>query len=170
MSPRPGATKRIVHPLNLLLISRDVECIDLWERAAAEVAVGIEAQQFANDAKRRVAREKYHAVVIDCETQSSPGALIDAVRKSPTNHHSVVIAIVNNTEDGAGAFRAGGSMCVEKRPSLEWVKRCLCAAHQTMVQDRRRHVRYPVRLHGLVAIDGHEYQAKLANISENGVG
>jgi DNA-binding response OmpR family regulator len=159
-----------VHPLNLLLVSQDMECAQLWDRAGNEVAIAVEALRSSNDAKRRLLRQKYNAVVVDFEREAAPTSLLDEVRKSPNNGKAIIVAMVNNTAEAAHAFRAGASICVEKRLSIDWVRRCLRAAHQTMREDRRRNARYAVHGFAVITLGQREHRAKLVNLSENGVG
>jgi ActR/RegA family two-component response regulator len=156
--------------LNLLLVSRDTECVQMWNRASNDAAIDIELLHTDGDATRRLGRQKYNAVVIDFDLPGSPSDLVEQVRKSSTNSGAVIVAMVSNTGDAIGAFRAGASMSVDKRLTIDWVRRCLRAAHTTMVSDRRRYFRYPVSLAAKIQVNGELIEGKIVNISELGLG
>src|SRR5262249_44172318 len=129
----------------------------------------VEIPVAVGDALVRLARNKYDALVLDCDLRDAK-TLIDTLRKGRSNRNAVVIGIMGERGLASQLYDLGANYVMNKPLTAEVVGRILRGAHGPILRERRRYIRVDVhdRLH-LVLRDQHELMAHLINVSAGGL-
>lgn len=157
-------------PLDTLMLSRDDATIRTLQ-PLVQVA-GLNAQVCSNVdlAIEMLARWRFDAVFVDCESVPEAMSVISSLRGSPSNRTSVVFALVRETRP-ADAFRSGATFVLDKRSAPERARTALRAAYGLMLLGRRRYHRRPACVSAAYrSLSGGSQRLLTFNISEGGVG
>lgn len=156
--------------LESLLLSRDAEVFRILRPALEKLSIDVEVCQEAKEASEILISEKFDAVIVDCDDLPGGAEVLEGLRSTSSNRNSVAFAIVNGkkttTQD---AFGMGVNFVLHKPLSILNTSRCLNAALNFMLQERRRYFRHPVRMPVRVVVGERELKATSTNISEGGI-
>lgn len=127
----------------------------------------------AEDAQRKLATRRYDATLIDCAGLAGARAVLDDVRRSPTNRSNVTFAIVSEITSPREAAMLGASFVLDSSFTQEWLLRSIRAAQGLMSQENRRYYRHPVDF--VVWLQrskdrGAEIPVTATNLSQGGLG
>jgi len=115
-------------------------------------------------------RDKFDAVIVDCDDLNGGLAVLQGLRATPSNKNSVAFAILNGKRTTTQeAFGMGANFVLQKPISLLNASRCFHAALNFMVKERRRYFRQPVKMLVKVVFEGKTLSATSTNISEGGI-
>lgn len=157
--------------VNALLLSSDAPLIALLRRNAEEL--GIRPQQVATvkQAGGLVANRRFEGIIVDMDDLAEASGFIEALRQTPSNKSSIIVAVVNGRTTPTDAFRKGANMVLEKPVTADKLARSLRAAHSMMTRERRRALRLRVDMAVLLRLStGPEERATATDISEGGLG
>ena len=157
--------------VNALLLSSDASLLGVLRRSAEEL--GIRPQEIASvgQAGAILTTKRFEGIVVDTDDLEGASGFIEALRKTPSNKSSIIVAVVNGRTSPCEAFRKGANMVLEKPVTTEKLVRSLRAAHSMMTRERRRSTRLPVEIQIFVRpSSGQETQATTTDISEGGIG
>ncbi len=136
------------------------------EQLSIEVEVCNEARAGANI----LISDKFDAVIVDCDDLNGGMAILQGLRKTPSNKNSVAFAILNGKRTTTQqAFDMGANFVLQKPISALNASRCFHAALNFMVKERRRYFRQPVKMLVKVVLEGKTLNATSTNISEGGI-
>jgi CheY-like chemotaxis protein len=157
-------------PVNVLLVSRDLETVSVLTRSMPLAAMEVEVCSEVRSATRRLCHSKFEGVVVDLKAETQAAELLGSVHGMTSHRSTVVIAIVDSNDDTLNAFRAGANFILE-RPFLPGVlTSTLKASYSLMLQERRRYFRCSVTIAvSLTSASGAMQVASTINISENGM-
>ncbi len=127
----------------------------------------------AEDAQRKLASRRYDATLIDCAGLAGARAVLDDVRRSPSNRSTVTFAIVSEITSPREAAMLGASFVLDSSFTQDWLLRSIRAAQGLMAQENRRYYRHPADF--MVWLQrpkdrGAEVPATATNISQGGLG
>ena len=127
----------------------------------------------AEDALQKLAARRYDATLIDCAGLPGARAVLDDVRRSPSNRSNVTFAIVSEITSPREAAMLGASFVLDSTFSQDWLLRSVRAAQGLMAQENRRYYRHPADF--VVWLQrpkdrGAEVPATATNISQGGLG
>jgi DNA-binding response OmpR family regulator len=156
--------------LESLLLSRDVEVMRTLRPALEKLAIDVEICQEAEEASEILLSEKFDAVIVDCDDLPGGLEVLQGLRATPSNKSSVAFAILNGkkttTQD---VFKMGINFVLQKPISSLNASRCLHAALNFMIHERRRYFRQPVKMAVKLIAAEKEVEATSTDISEGGM-
>lgn len=156
--------------LESLLLSSDPQVIRVLRLTLEKLSIEVQVCQASTPGTEMLFAEKYDAVIVDCDDLQGGVAVLNEVRKSPSNRSSIAFAILNGTTTTQKAFEMGANFVLQKPITPLTAMRCLNAALGLMVRERRRYFRHPVEtpVH-LTSPQGGEIKVTTLNISEGGM-
>jgi ActR/RegA family two-component response regulator len=157
--------------VNALLLSSDSALLGVLRRSAEELGIRPQDCKSVANAAAMITTRRFEGIVVD--TDDLPGApdFLEALRKTPSNKSSIIVAVVNGSTSPCDAFRKGANMVLEKPVTAEKLARSLRAAHSMMMRERRRALRLRVDMTVMLkSAAGPEDRASATDISEGGIG
>jgi ActR/RegA family two-component response regulator len=157
--------------VNALLLSSDPSLLAVLRRSAEEL--GIRPQEIASvgQAGAILTTKRFEGIVVDTDDLEGASGFIEALRKTPSNKSSIIVAVVNGRTSPCEAFRKGANMVLEKPVTTEKLVRSLRAAHSMMTRERRRAIRLPLDTQiQITPSSSAEQRATITDISEGGIG
>jgi len=156
--------------LESLLLSQDPELVRVIRPTLEKLSIDVEVCHEARIGADILVRDKFDAVIVDCDDLTGGLALLQGMRNTPSNKSSVAFAILNGTQTTTQeAFGMGANFVLQKPISVLNASRCFHAALNFMLKERRRYFRQPVKMQVKVVLDGKTLNATSTNISEGGL-
>lgn len=157
-------------PLESLLLSRDVDVINILQQALSKLSIDVEVCRGARSGAEILCSEKFDAVIVDCDDLQGGLTVLKDLRKSPSNRSSIAFAILNGATTTHQAFELGATFVMQKPVTPLSAMRCLSAGLGLMVRERRRYFRYSVELEVILRLgQNQEIRARTTNVSEGGM-
>ena len=157
-------------PLESLLLSRDPEVIRILQSALEKLSVDVEVCRGVSSGQEILRTEKFDAIIVDCDDLKGALSVLGGLRKSDSNKNSVTFAILNGSTTTQQAFEMGANFVLQKPVSALNAKRCLSAAINFMIRERRRYFRHAVEMPAAISFgEGHKLKVTVTNISEGGM-
>jgi hypothetical protein len=91
-------------------------------------------------------RQRFEAVIVDCETHEIASRMLKGIRLSPVNQRAISVAIIDGQGELKGAFELGAHFVLFKPIALERTKSSFRSVRALMKRERRRHARVPVEI------------------------
>jgi DNA-binding response OmpR family regulator len=156
--------------LDSLLISRDADLLGVLRPSLEKLAVDIEVCTDFKTGNEMMAKRKFDAVIIDCDDLPRGAELLRALRETQGNSKAVAFAVVNGETTTQDAFQSGANFVLQKPVTPLHAARCLNAALNFMVRERRRYFRHPLDMQLRITLpDNREITATATNLSEGGM-
>jgi ActR/RegA family two-component response regulator len=93
-----------------------------------------------------VNHRKFEAVIIDLQMGGEANAILERVRRSPSNRTAVIFTLSDSDAETASAFKTGANFVLRRPLSLTSISRSLKVAYSLMLRERRRYFRCRVRI------------------------
>jgi CheY-like chemotaxis protein len=131
--------------LKSLLLCADEKIVRVLRRTLGDLDIGVELCADSEMALRKLTRERFEAIIVDC---AGPGAadVLRCARSSPVNKRAVAVAILDPENGMRSAFAAGANFVLHKPVSVEKAKSSFRAARALMKKERRRNARVAVHI------------------------
>ncbi|MGA7661740.1 MAG: response regulator [Candidatus Sulfotelmatobacter sp.] len=156
--------------LESLLLIRDAEVFRVLRPTLEKFSIEVEICQEAKKASEILISEKFDAIIVDCDDLPGGVEVLEGLRTTSSNKNSVTFAIVNGKKTTTQeAFGMGVNFVLHKPLSVLNTSRCLNAALNFMLRERRRYFRHPIKMPARLVLDGKELQGTSTNISEGGI-
>ncbi|MGA8272392.1 MAG: PilZ domain-containing protein [Candidatus Sulfotelmatobacter sp.] len=156
--------------LESLLLSRDAEVFRVLRPTLEKMSIEVEVCQEAKKASEILISEKFDAVIVDCDDLPGGAEVLEGLRATSSNKNSVTFAIVNGKRTTTQeAFGMGVNFVLHKPLTALNTTRCLNAALNFMLRERRRYFRHPVIMPVQLTAGEKGFQATSTNISEGGI-
>jgi CheY-like chemotaxis protein len=156
--------------LESILLSQDPELVRVIRPTLEKLSIDVEVCHDARAGSDMLISDKFDAVIVDCDDLSGGLALLQGLRKTPSNKSCVAFAVLNGKRTTTQeAFGMGANFVLQKPISTLNVSRCFHAALNFMLKERRRYFRQPVKMQVKVVLDGKILKATSTNISEGGI-
>ena len=155
--------------LTALMLCSDEKIIRVVRRALADLDIQGEFCVEPSAALRKLTRQRFEAVIVDCSDTSFQEVLCSA-RSAPVNGRAVAVAIADPTLALRAAFDLGAHFVLYKPVSSERAKLSFRAARALMKTERRRNTRIPTRIP--VTIDsgsGTRHKLTTVDLGEGGM-
>jgi ActR/RegA family two-component response regulator len=166
----PEAYHESSMPLESLLLSRDPEVVRVLQPALEKLSVDVEVCRGVSSGQEILRTEKFDAIIVDCDDLKGALSVLEGLRRSASNKNSVTFAILNGSTTTQQAFQMGANFVLQKPVSALNAKRCLSAAINFMIRERRRYFRHPVEMSATISFsEGQKLKVTLTNISEGGM-
>jgi DNA-binding response OmpR family regulator len=156
--------------LDSLVISPDPALIGVLRPALEKIAVNIEVCAGSQAGNGALEKRKFDAVIIDCDDMPEGFDLLRTLRLTQSNARSVAFAVVNGKTTTQDAFHSGANFVLQKPLTPLHAARCLNAALNFMVRERRRYYRHPLEMPLRISLpQNQEMTATVTNLSEGGM-
>jgi len=156
--------------LQSLLLCRDPDTLRIFRRALDDLGIGLEVATTAESALERLERNKFDAIIVDCDAVAGGTEVLVGIQQTPSNKRALVIALINGTTSMRAAFEMGAHFALDKPVTLERMQRTLRAAHGFMVTEQRRYFRHAVDTKAYLSFGVvKDLACKVTNISDGGM-
>jgi len=157
--------------LKSLVLCSDEKIVRVLRRVLSDLDIGIEHCTEPDGAIRKLTRERFEAVIIDCTDQKTAAQVLKSARSAPCNKRAIAVAIMDGHTGLRSAFDMGAHFVLYKPVSSERAKSSFRAARALMKRERRRNTRIgielPVTLNNRQS--GFNQQVVTTDLSEGGM-
>jgi len=131
--------------LKALLLCSDEKIVRVLRRVLGDLDIAVELCANADTALRKLTRQRFEAIVVDCADDGANDVLRSA-RSAPCNKQAVAVAIVEPIVGLKAVFDVGAHFVLYKPVSSERAKSSFRAARALMKSERRRWARVEVQI------------------------
>ena len=156
--------------LKALLLCSDEKIVRVLRRVLGDLDIAVELCANADTALRKLTRERFEAIIVDCADDGANDVLRSA-RSAPCNKQAVAVAIVEPIVGLKAVFDVGAHFVLYKPVSSERAKSSFRAARALMKSERRRWARVAVQIPIVIRSSGSGGNVKVNTIdlSEGGM-
>lgn len=157
--------------LRALVLCSDDKIMRVLRRVLSDLDIDAEHCPGSDAAVRKLTRQRFEAVVVDCEDEPTAASVLKSVRFAPCNQHAIGVAILDGAKAVQSAFAMGAHFVLYKPLSAERARSSFRAIRALMKCERRRNARVPIELPvTLSSADGKEKQKSTSiDLSEGGM-
>ncbi|MFI5088849.1 MAG: PilZ domain-containing protein [Terriglobales bacterium] len=156
--------------LQSLILCRDPGTLRVSRRALDDLGIAVEVATTAESALERLDRNKFDAIIVDCDDVAGGAEVLAGVQQSPSNKRAIVIAVINGATNMRAAFEMGAHFALDKPVTLERAVRSLRAAHGFMITEQRRYFRHAVEAKAYLTFGVvKQLPCHVTNISDGGM-
>jgi DNA-binding response OmpR family regulator len=154
--------------LKSLLMSSDDKTVRVLRRVLSDLEIGVEHCSTADDGIRRITRQRFEAIIVDCSDPEDAGNVMRAAKAAPVNRRALSIVLVEHPLGLRGGFDMGAHFVLHKPLAVERAKSSFRAVRALMKRERRSQLRVPVQI-PLECVGSSRYQAKTLDLCEGGM-
>jgi c-di-GMP-binding flagellar brake protein YcgR len=156
--------------LKSLVLCSDEKIVRVLRRTLGDLEIGVELCGDADSALRKLTRERFEAIIVDCADSGSADVLRSS-RNAVCNKRAVAVAIVDPAVGLRTVFDIGAHFVLYKPVSSERAKSSFRAARALMKRERRRNARVAIQIPVLIRKQGSDGTMKVvtADMSEGGM-
>lgn len=156
--------------LKSLLLCSDEKIVRVLRRTLGDLEIGVEVCGDADAALRKLTRQRFEAIIVDC-ADAGYEAVLRSARSAAWNKRSVAVAIVEPATGLRSVFDTGAHFVLYKPVSTERAKSSFRAARALMKRERRRNLRLPVQIPMLIKNpqSGATLKVTTTDLSEGGM-
>ncbi len=156
--------------LTSLVVCADASAVQVLSRILSDLGIEVEQSNESSAALARLNAQAFDAVLIDCQDEAAALDLITRARKQPANPTTLVIALVDSSNDVREVFARAANFVLYKPISLERATHSLRVARGLMRRERRRNQRVALHSDASIAYANIEdAPATLLDLSEEGI-
>ena len=156
--------------LQALLLTQDSEVNRTLRRVFEANKIEVAVCSDPHQARSAISRQKYDAVVVDCDDMKEGPIVLKELRLGKSNKSCITFALVNGKTTVQQAFELGANFVLDKPLALDRVTRSVRAAQGLIMRERRRYHRHLLRASGAIVVDaGAELPVRITNISQGGI-
>lgn len=154
--------------LKSLLFSSDEKTVRVLRRVLSDLEIGVELCSEAEGAIRKLTRQRFEAIIVDCSNPEEAGSVLRSAQAAPVNKRALSIALVEAPVGLRGGFEMGAHFVLHKPLSNERTRASFRAVRALMKRERRRQLRVAVQVP--VECNGSDqYKAKTIDLCEGGM-
>jgi DNA-binding response OmpR family regulator len=154
--------------LKSLLLSSDEKTVRVLRRVLSDLEIDIEYCSVADDALRRITRQRFEAIIVDGSNPQEAGNILRAAKAAPVNNRALAIVLVESPVGLKGGFEMGAHFVLHKPLAVERAKSSFRAVRALMKRERRLQLRVAVQIPVECSGSG-RYKAKTIDLSEGGM-
>jgi CheY-like chemotaxis protein len=132
--------------LQALVLCSDDKIIRVLRRVLSDLEIAAEYCSDADSAVRRLTRQRFEAVVVDCNDEDMAAQVLKSVRSAPCNKRSIAVAMIDGQKAVRSAFALGAHFVLYKPVSAERARTSFRAARALMKCERRLNTRVAVQI------------------------
>src|SRR6059058_5823908 len=155
--------------LQALVLCSDEKILRVLRRVLSDLEVKVEHCTERDAAIRKLTRDRFEAVIVDCADQDTAALVLKSARSAPCNRRAVAVAIIDGATAVRGAFELGAHFVLYKPMSSERAKTSFRAARALMKRERRRNTRIPVEMPITVRVNDGQSPAVSLDLGEGGL-
>src|ERR1700678_163164 len=154
--------------LKSLLLSSDDKTVRVLRRVLSDLEIDIEHCSVADDALRRITRQRFEAIIVDGSNAVEAGSILRAAKAAPVNSRALAIMLVESPVGLKAGFEMGAHFVLHKPLAVERAKASFRAVRALMKRERRLQLRIAVQIPVECSGAG-RYSAKTIDLSEGGM-
>ncbi len=154
--------------LKTLLLSSDDKTVRVLRRVLSDLEIGVEHFSVSDDVIRRITRQRFEAIIVDCSDPQDAGNVLRAAKAAPVNKRALSVVLVDSQLGLKGGFDMGAHFVLHKPLAVERAKSSFRAVRALMKSERRLQLRIPVQI-PVECVGAARYQAKTLDICEGGM-
>jgi DNA-binding response OmpR family regulator len=157
--------------LQALVFCSDEKIVRVLRRVLSDLEIVVDQCPDADSAIRKLTRQRYEAVIVDCTDEHTASQVLRSARSAPCNKRAVAVAIIDGKTAVRSAFELGAHFVLYQPISSERARASFRAARALMKRERRRNTRIQVEIPvTLITNDGSGQQrAVTADLGEGGM-
>jgi DNA-binding response OmpR family regulator len=157
--------------LKSLVLCSDEKIVRVLRRVLNDLEIEIEHCTEPDGAVRKLTRQRFEAVIIDCTDLKTATAVLKSARSAPVNKRAIAVAIMDGHNGLRSAFDMGAHFVLYKPVSTERAKSSFRAARALMKRERRRNERVPVQVQATLnnRLSGFSQKVTSTDLSEGGM-
>jgi CheY-like chemotaxis protein len=157
--------------LQALVVCSDDKILRVLRRVLSDLEIGVELCGNADSAVRKLTRQRFEAVVVDCHDEDMAARVLASVRSAPCNKRSIAVAMIDGRKAVRSAFALGAHFVLYKPISAERARSSFRAGRALMKCERRRNTRVVMQIPvALVRENGADLgKAVTSDISQGGM-
>jgi CheY-like chemotaxis protein len=132
--------------LRSLVLCSDEKTTRVLRRVLGDLDIAVEQCTDSDAAIRKLTRQRFEAVIVDCNDEETAARVLASVRSAPCNKRSIAVAMIDSQRAVRSAFALGAHFVVYKPISAERARTSFRAAHALMKCERRRNVRVAMQI------------------------
>ena len=154
--------------LKSLLLSSDDKTVRILRRVLSDLEIGVEHCTAADDAIRRITRQRFEAIIVDGVNPEEASGVLRGAKAAPVNKRALTIVLVEASVGLKGGFDMGAHFVLHKPFAVERAKASFRAVRALMKRERRLQMRVPVQIP--VECQGiNSYKAQTIDLCEGGM-
>jgi DNA-binding response OmpR family regulator len=154
--------------LKSLLLSSDEKTVRVLRRVLSDLEIGVELCSGAEAAIRKLTRQRFEAIIVDCSNREEAGSVLRSARAAPVNKRAVSVALVESAVGLRGGFEMGAHFVLYKPLSSERAKASFRAVRALMNRERRLQLRVAVQV-PVTCNGSNQYKAKTVDLCAGGM-
>jgi DNA-binding response OmpR family regulator len=155
--------------LKSLLVSPDEKTVRILRRVLSDLDIGVEHCSHFEDGIRRLTRQRFEAIIVDCTKSEKAGAaVLRAAKAAPVNKRALSIILVESAVGLKSGFDMGAHFVLHKPLSVERARASFRAVRALMKHERRLQLRVPVQV-PVECVGTHRYHARTLDLCEGGM-
>src|SRR6266849_5865648 len=158
--------------LQSLVLCSDEKIVRVLRRVLSDLEIGVEHCTEADSAVRKLTRQRFEGVIVDCSDEEMASQVLRSARSAPCNKRAVAVAIIDAKTAVRSAFELGAHFVLYKPLSSERAKASFRAARALMKRERRRNTRVQVEIPVTLRMDdgvGSVHRGVTSDLSEGGI-
>src|SRR6202790_3762566 len=154
--------------LKSLLLSSDEKTVRILRRVLSDLEITVEHCSGADDAIRRITRQRFEAIIVDAANVESATNVLRAAQAAPANKRALAIVLVESSVGLRGGFEMGAHFVLHKPFAVERAKSSFRAVRALMRRERRLQLRVPVQV-PVECQGANHYKARTLALCEGGM-
>src|ERR1700733_15358079 len=154
--------------LKSLLVSSDEKTVRILRRVLSDLEIQLDHCSTSVDAIRRITRQRFEAIIVDCADPQESGEVLRASKLAPVNKRSLSIVLVEPPVGLKGGFQMGAHFVLHKPLAVERAKSSFRAVRALMKSERRLQLRVPVEV-PVLCVGAGQHHAKTVDLCEGGM-
>lgn len=154
--------------LKSLLMSSDERTVRVLRRVLSDLEIDVEHCLAADNAIRRVTRQRFEAIIVDGANPEEAARVLTAAKAAPVNKRALAIVLVEAAVGLKGGFELGAHFVLHKPFAVERAKASFRAVRALMKRERRLQMRVPVQV-PVECFGASRYKAKTVDLCEGGM-
>jgi DNA-binding response OmpR family regulator len=155
--------------LQSLVLCSDEKILRILRRVLSDLEIDVTHVGDAEAAIRRLTRERFEAVVVDCHREETAAHVLRSARNALCNKRAVSVAILDGSQTMRSAFELGAHFVLYKPISMERARASFRAARALMKCERRRNIRIPVEIPVALMFGSERIKTNTTDFSEGGM-
>jgi DNA-binding response OmpR family regulator len=149
----------------------DENILRILRRVLRDLEIEVEDCSQSELAVRKLTRQRFEAVIVDCSDRDAASEVLRSVRFAPCNKRAVAVAVVDTNVAVRTAFDMGAHFVLFKPLSSERAKASFRAVRALMKRERRRNARLAVEIPVSFRLDGGagQLRATTTDLGEGGI-
>jgi c-di-GMP-binding flagellar brake protein YcgR len=157
--------------LKSLVLCSDEKIVRVLRRVLSDLEISIEHCTDPDGAIRKLTRQRFEAVIIDCTDLKVASLVLKSARSAPCNKRAIAVAIMDGHNGLRSAFDMGAHFVLYKPVLTERAKSSFRAARALMKRERRRNARVAIQVRATLnnPMTGFRQTMVTTDLSEGGM-